>query len=104
MEAYSVNITDTAKQDIRDVGRHIADELQEPAIALRTINAILDAIDTLDQMPDRISFVKDKRLAAQGIRPLYVKNYTIFFSIEKSPDIVSIIRVLYSHRDWASIL
>jgi len=55
-------------------------------------------------MPDRMSFVKDKRLAALGIRPLYVKNYTVFFSIEKSPEIVSIIRVLYSHRDWASIL
>ena len=104
MDVYRVNITDTAKQDIKDVGRYIAGELQEPVIAVNAINAILDAIDSLEQMPDRISFVKDKRLAAQGIRPLYVKNYTVFFSIEKSPDIVSIIRVLYSHRDWASIL
>ena len=104
MEVYRVNITDTAKQDIRDVGKHITDELQEPAIAVKTINAILDAIDTLEQMPDRISFVKDKRLATQGIRPLYVKNYTVFFSIKKSPNTVSIVRVLYSHRDWASIL
>ena len=104
MEIYRINITDTAKQDIRDVGRFIADELQEPVIAVKTIYAILDAIDTLEHMPDRISFVKDKRLAAQGIRPLYVKNYTIFFSIEKSPNIVSIVRVLYSHRDWASII
>ena len=104
MDVYKVNITDTAKQDIRDVGRHIADELQEPAIAAKTTNAIIDAIETLEQMPDRISLVKDKRLAAQGIRPLYVQNYTVFFRIEKSTRVVDIVRVLYSRRDWVSIL
>jgi len=55
-------------------------------------------------MPDRIALVKDKRLAAQGIRPLYVKNYTVFFRIDDSLDVVEVVRVLYSHRDWASIL
>jgi len=104
MDFYKVSITDAAKQDIRDVGRHITDELQEPAIAAKTTNAIIDAIETLEQMPDRISLVKDKRLAAQGIRPLYVKNYTVFFRIEKSTRVVDIVRVLYSRRDWASIL
>jgi len=104
MEVYIINITDTAKQDIRDIGKHIADELHEPVTSVNITNAILEAIFTLEQMPDRIALAKDKRLAAQGIRPLYVKNYTVFFQIEKSPNIVSIVRVLYSHRDWASIL
>jgi len=104
VEVYKINITDTAKQDIRDIGKHIADEFHEPVISVNITNAILDAIETLEQMPDRISLAKDKRLAAQGIRPLYVKNYTIFFQINKSPNIVSIVRILYSHRDWASIL
>jgi len=67
-------------------------------------NAILDAIDALEQMPDRIALVKDKRLAAKGIRPLYVKNYTVFFRIDKNPNVVEVVRVLYSHRDWASII
>jgi len=104
MDAYRVSITDAAKQDIRDLDSYITDELTEPAIAMKTTNAIIDAIDTLEQMPDRISLVKDKRLAAQGIRPLYVKNYTVFFRIEKSTRAVYIVRVLYSRRDWASIL
>jgi len=101
---YRINITDAAKQDIRDIGKYITDEFQEPIVAEKTTDAVLDAIFTLEQMPDRITFVKDKRLAGQGIRPLYVKNYTVFFRIETSPNVVDVVRVLYSHRDWATIL
>ena len=104
MKVYRINIADVAKQDIRDIGIYIANDLQELVIAINITNAILDAIDTLEQMPDRIALVKDKRLAANGIRPLYVKNYTVFFRIDDSLDVVEIVRVLHSHRDWASIL
>jgi len=104
MEVYQIDITDTAKQDIKEINNYIADELQEPVTAANTIDAILNAIDTLEQIPERIALAKDKRLAAQGIRPLYVKNYTIFFRIKKSPNLVDIVRIIYSHRDWASIL
>jgi len=104
MKAYKINITDTAKQDIRDIKAYITNELHEPVTAVNITNVVLDAIDTLEQMPDRVALVKDKRLAAQGVRPLYVKNYTVFFRIDNSLYIVEIVRVLYSHRDWASIL
>jgi toxin ParE1/3/4 len=104
VEKYRINITDSAKRDIGDVGKYIAEEIQEPVIAVNITEAILNAIMTLELMPERIALVKDRRLAAQGIRPLYVKNYTVFFRIEKSSNIVEVIRVLYSHRDWASIL
>ena len=104
MEVYRVNITDVAKQDIREILEHISNEFQEPVVAENIIIAILDATNSLIQMPDRIALVKDKRLAAQGIRPLYVKNYTVFFRINKFPNVVDIVRIIYSHRDWASIL
>ena len=104
MEVFKINITDIAKQDIRDIINYITNELHEPVVATNIINAILDAIETLEQMPDRIALVKDKRLSALSIRPLYVKNYSIFFRIDKSLNTVDIVRVQYSHRDWASIL
>jgi len=104
MEMFKINITDNAKHDIREIINYITNELHEPVVATNITNAILDAIETLGQMPDRIALVKDKRLSALGIRPLYVKNYTIFFRIDKSLNTVDIVRVQYSHRDWASIL
>jgi len=104
MKVYGINITNIAKQDIRDIKSYITNELHEPVTAVNISNAILDAIVTLEQIPDRVALVKDKRLAAQGIRPLYVNNYTVFFRIDDSLDVVEVVRVLYSHRDWASIL
>ena len=103
-DVYRTIISDLAKQDIKDTAMHIVNEFQEPIIAEKTVDAILDAILTLEEMPDRIGFVKDKRLADKGIRPLYVKNYTVFFRIDKSTMIVEIVRVLYSRRDWVSLL
>ena len=71
---------------------------------MKTNDAILDAIFTLEEMPERIGFVKDARLAGKGIRPLYVKNYTVFFRIGESERVVDIVRVMYSRRDWAALL
>ena len=109
MEKYWIDISDRAKQDIRDIAAYIANEFQEPGIAVNTIDAILDAISTLEDMPDRIALVKEKHLAEKGIRPLHVKNYTVFFRINEvkeaeSQKSIAIVRVLYSRRDWASLL
>jgi plasmid stabilization system protein ParE len=104
MDVYNVNITDLAKQDIRDIALYITTELHEPVISEKNTNAILDAILTLEEMPYRIGLVKDNRLAELGIRPLYVNNYTVFFSINESEKIVNIVRVIYSRRDWITLL
>ena len=104
MDVYSVIISNLAKQDILQTSSYIKHELHEPSIAEEATEAILDAIYTLEDMPERIGLVKDERLAGKGIRPLYVKNYTVFFRVEESTRIVEVVRVLYSRRDWASLL
>ncbi|MCL2223126.1 MAG: type II toxin-antitoxin system RelE/ParE family toxin [Oscillospiraceae bacterium] len=104
METYRIGITDLAKQDILDIATYITYELQEPTIAAKTVNVILDTIYTLEKMPNRIGLAKGERLAEKGIRPLYVKNYTIFFRVDEAMRVVYVVRVLYSRRDWESLL
>ena len=104
MGEYDIVISDMAKQDIRDTAAYIRCELQEPAVAQQTSEAILDAILTLEWMPARASLVRDKRLAGQHIRRLIVKNYSVFFRINEAEQSVEIVRILYSRRDWSSIL
>ena len=53
MDRYTINISDLAKQDIRDISTDISDQLIEPDIADNTIETILDAISSLDFMPAR---------------------------------------------------
>ena len=73
MEVYRINISDLAKKDIQDTVTYIANEFQESAVAEKTSDTIVDAIFTLEEMPDRICLVKDKRLA-ERIRSLYINN------------------------------
>ena len=104
MGAYRVDISDLAKQDIRDTASYIKNQLKEPTIAESTVNAILDAISTLEDMPMRIPLVNDERLAKMHIRGLQNKNYTAFFRVDDALKVVDIIRVLYSRRDWQTLL
>ena len=104
MGKFRVNISDLGKQDIREIASYIKHTLQEPVIARRTVDAIVDAIHTLEDNPARIALVNDARLASMQIRGLYVKNYTVFFRVSETSKIVEIIRVLYSRRDWAVLL
>ena len=67
MGKYSVNISDLAKQDIRGIASYIKNDLQEPSIAIKTTDAILDGISTLDDMPTRIPLVNDECLAKKHI-------------------------------------
>ena len=104
MSEYKVVISDLAKQDIRDTASYIMNNLKEPTIAENTINAILDAIFTLEDMPARIPLVNDERLAKMQIRGLQVKRYTAFFRINEISKVVDIVRVLYARRDWQVLL
>ena len=54
MDKYSIVISDIAKQDIRGIASYIKNDLQEPAIAIKTTDAILDGTSTLDNMPTRM--------------------------------------------------
>jgi len=104
MDKYRIITSETAKQDLRDIASYIKNELQEPDIAIKTVDTIIDGICTLEEMPARINLVKDERLAAQGIRGLSINNYTAFFRINEAGKIVDIARILYSRRDWSALI
>ena len=53
-------------------------------------------------MPERQPIVKDDYLSKFGIRILPVKNYLAFYDIKENK--VTIIRFLYSKRDWQKFL
>jgi plasmid stabilization system protein ParE len=102
MEHYDVLISDKANEDMDDIYNYIAENLQEPVIAANQYNRIADAILTLEQMPDRIKLMNSAPERSKGLRPLYVDNYTVFFTI--TGRVVNIARVLYSSSDICSRL
>ena len=104
MEQYNVALADAAKADLRQTNRYIATQLMAPEAALRLSEAFDEAFAELEFAPEMYPIVPDERLAAKGYRLRPVKNYIVFYKINKKSHKVNVARVLYSRRDWKNIL
>ena len=101
---YKVRITDPAQNEMREVFRYIAEDLQNPVAAVRRISQIDEKIQSLKNNPARFPLVRDDYLASKGLRMIVVKSHLVFFIIHEKEHIVSIMRILYVRRDWLRIL
>ena len=97
-------ISEAAGEDLEKIADYIAVNLQEPAIALKQIGRIKDAMMSLRTMPERHGVVSDKYLASKGIRLLPIDNYLAFYTLNKKAAMVAIVRVLYGRREWETLL
>lgn len=104
MSKYKVEITESAENDLFEIGSYIAKELLEPDIAKKVVGKIGDTILSLEEMHLRNSFIADERLALQGIRKILIDNYIVFYIVTEEHKTVTIIRILYSRRDWINLL
>jgi len=101
---YSLNITDIAEEDILTTVRYIANILKNPIAA----NSLLDELEkrekTLETTPGIYPSVHDEYLAEKGLKYVKIKNFLLFFTMDKKTKIVNIVRFLYGRRDWKKIL
>lgn len=104
MSKYIIEITQKAENDLTEIGRYISKELLEPMIAKILIDRISNEILTLEEMPFRHALVLDRRLSQQGIRKMIIENYTVFYIVDEEKRVVTIVRILYSRREWETLL
>ena len=101
---YSVLVTDRAEADMEKAADYIEYSLRNPIAADNLLSECKKAIEGLAEMPERFSLVDDSILASWGIRSFNVKNYILFYRIDKERKKVFILRFLYGRSSWKSIL
>jgi plasmid stabilization system protein ParE len=94
---YDLLISDKAHEDMEAIYDYIAEVLLEPSVALKQYDRIAEAILSLEEIPERIKLMDSEPEHSNGLRPLLVDNYTVFFVIKANT--VHIARVLYSASD-----
>lgn len=104
MAKYSVDVSEPAENDLRDIVRYIASQVSAPVSALHMMELLEEAMAGLSAMPQRCPLVTDERLSQLGYRKLIVKNYIVFFTIDEKNKAVDVERILYSRRDWRGFL
>jgi toxin ParE1/3/4 len=101
---YSLNITDIAEEDILSTVKYIANELKNPIAANNLLDEIEKHEKILEETPGIYPSVHDEYLAEKGLKFVTIKNFLLFFTIDKKNKTVSIIRFFYGRRDWKNIL
>ncbi|MGN0847558.1 MAG: type II toxin-antitoxin system RelE/ParE family toxin [Kiritimatiellia bacterium] len=75
--SWSIEIADTAYEDLRNIYAYIALDLRSPDDARNVLRRILGEIATLDEMPNRFHLYPREPLASKGVRIMAVGNYGI---------------------------
>lgn len=88
-----------AQQDLKNIYEYIAYSLQSPQVAQSMSNRLMQAARSLEDMPERNPLYREEPWHSQGIRFLPVKNYLLFYTVNKETNIVSIARILYGGMD-----
>ena len=104
MKTYTVRITRQAREHLRGIKKHIAEELLAPEAAKNTIAAIKKEIKSLDKMPERIKLTEEEPWRSEGIHRMRVKNYYVYFWIDDENSKVQVTSVIYVARDQAAQL
>lgn len=88
-----------AQQDLKNVYEYIAYSLQSPQVAQSMSNRLMQAAHSLEDMPERNPLYREEPWRSQGVRFLPVKNYLLFYTVNKETNTVSIARILYGGMD-----
>ncbi|MBD5526307.1 MAG: type II toxin-antitoxin system RelE/ParE family toxin [Lachnospiraceae bacterium] len=104
MRRYTVRITRQAREHLRSIKEYITDELLAPDAAENTMTALRREIASLSQMPERIGLTEEEPWRSEGIRRMRVRNYYVYFWIDKVNNRVQITSVIYVARDQVTQL
>ena len=91
-----------SRRDLDEIFEYISSELENPAAAHETVNAILDGAESLEGFPFVGSLVEGIPFLKEGYRFLPVRNYLIFYRITDTQVFVD--RILYKKRDYSQLL
>ena len=99
---FTVDVSPQAAEDLLEIKFYIENELQNPIAAHNTIETIVNTYEDLAEDPD-VGIPVDRYIPfPTDYKFVLANNYSIFYRIEK--DIVKVIRIMYSRRDFVKIL
>ena len=101
---YQVKITDTAKQDLREIALYIADKAQDKAIAKRFVNELRVECNRLEEFPNAGANPKDRILCSCGYKYLIHKEYLVFYSINEQEKEVDVLAIFNAKKDYMRVM
>lgn len=99
---YSINYSPKAIQDLDDILEYITKDLFNPDAAEHVVNAILDAVDVLEDFPESGAPLEPHINLDTPYRFVTAGNYIAFYRFENN--VVYVDRILYQKRNYKKLL
>ena len=99
---YDLNYLPLALDDLKEIIRYIARELEAPRAAENLLLKIDKELQKIVRNPYRCHIYISPEKLKYEYRVLHVNNYSLFYVIEKEKIVIH--RVIYSKRDIRQIL
>ena len=103
-ERYRLEYLPLARQDMVDIVRYISRELQNPAVARRTANALIETAARIAAFPYANPVHVPLRPLQQEYRKALSGNYYMFYHVDEARALVTVDRVLYARRSEDALL
>ena len=101
---YKIELTDTAKSDLREIALYLTEASKEKSIAIGFINELRENYKKLEDFPFIGALPRDRILVSSGYRFLVYKDYLTFYTVDEGQGIVWIIAVFNGKRDYIKVL
>ena len=102
--SYTVVLTDTAKQDIREIAIWVAEQSKDIEIAKRFVKELRDECKKLNAFPGIGSIPNDRMLKSLGYRFVVYNDYLVFYLVDEEHKIVNVLAILNSKRDYMRVM
>ena len=97
-----VIFTDTAKSDLLDIARSLAEISKDKAFAVRFVRELQQETARLERFPE--SGPRDRVLKSSGDRFLVHGDYLLFYLYEKEKNAVYVMAVFNGKRDYMRVM
>ena len=101
---YSIVMTASAEDDLREIFKYIAFDLQSVQNAAGQIDRLEQSIASLRTMPERFRVYNSPTWRKRNLRIMPVDHYLVFYIPTHDNCTVTVIRILYGGRDIDSQL
>jgi plasmid stabilization system protein ParE len=99
---FQVDITELALIDAEEYVRFIRDVRKEPQAAERWFRGLVEAIYSLEDLPERCPVIPEQEEFSYEIRHLVYFSHRIIFRFERERNRVAIYRVYHGSRQGLS--
>ena len=95
---YRVDIAETALADAEEYIGFLQEKKQEPHAAALWWNGLIDAVSSLEKMPERCPMIPEASFFQETLRHLIYHSHRIIFHVDRREKTVTVLRIYHASR------